>query len=127
MAKRRPLKPSALALAEAPRNPLTGEYLPRGRDEAVAAAVEMAAGLGFSAEEIAVLCRVDVPALQSEYAQELAGGGLRANHEVAAAFLLAARSGEDWRASEAWLRYRAGWEDRSKPQAGDILIEINLG
>lgn len=126
MAKKPP-KPDRAALAIAGHNPLTGEYLPRGRDEATAGAVQLAAGLGFSPDEIAILCNVDPFALSRFYGAELESGALHANHEVAQAFLNAAKSGEDWRASEAWLRYRGGWQDKQRAENGAILIEINLG
>ena len=128
---RKPRTPSALStnqaiVAAVGVDVVTSDLqMPAVRNPETAGQIQMAAGLGFTSEQIAIMVGVSVEAVETVYADDSAVGVVLANRDVALAFLQAARSGEDWRASEAWLRHRAGWSGGAG-SSGDLLIQINI-
>ena len=111
---------------EAGRDPLTGDLVPHERSEAIAGQVTAMAALGFNSDEIAVALDLRPGQVRHYYERELQSAGIKANMQVAAAFHKVAVKGDDWRASHAWLKARAGWEESDKQAGNVIAIHIHV-
>lgn len=113
--------PARQPVGDAGRDPETGKIVPHDRNDYTAGQVDAMAALGFSVEEIAVVLNLRPGQIRMHYEPELAAAAVKANMEVATAFLKAAKSGEDWKASQAWLKARAGWDgDDVKP----VMVQV---
>ena len=101
-----------------------GNLIPHERDEKTAGQVEAMAALGFTDKEIAVQLNLRPGQVRHYYAQELQAGPVKANMQVAKAFLDVAKSGTNWQASQSWLRARAGWKNTEDNPNVSVNVQI---
>ncbi len=84
-------------------------------DRPLASKVEALVGFGIPAADIAIVLQTDEPSLRRDYADEIAGGEIKANARVAEClFRKATGEGrESVTAAIFWLKTRARWKETS--------------
>ncbi len=118
--------PRSSSLRDAGRDPRTGKVIPHKFSAKVAARVAQLIASGATAADIAVLLNIRPGHLKQYYSKQLEFGQVAVNMDVAGAVLRQAKNGKNMRASEFWLKNRAGWDkDQKEVPAAPLMIHIH--